>query len=146
MGICIAITDNVGMGVAVNKTVGVRVRVLDSVTVSNGEYVGSDISVITGKKEVDETGLFRAGVVVCITTAVWVSVLDKDGVYSSGFVGMGDCPLSGRREVVKTDVPLIGVGVESGVFRGGGGRFIQAVRHRHIKINNPFLKISMVLC
>jgi hypothetical protein len=146
MGICVAATVNVGVGVAVSKTIGVRVRELDSVVVSTSRFVGRGICAISGRKEVDETSLIGVGVVVCKTTGVWVRELDRVGVFSSGFVGMGDCALSGSKEVDETIVPLIWVRVDSSAFSVGVSRFIQAVRHRHMMINISFLKISVVLC
>jgi hypothetical protein len=146
MGICVAATVNVGVGVAVSKTIGVRVRELDSIVVSTSGLVGGGICAISGRKEVDEIGLIGVGVAVSKTIGVWVRVLDRGGVSSSGFVGMDDCALSARKEGDETIVPLIWLGVDSGVFRVGVSRFIQAVRPRHMMINTSFLKISMVLC
>jgi hypothetical protein len=146
MGICVAATVNVGVGVAVSKTIGVRVRELDSIVVSTSGLVGGGICAISGRKKVDETSLIGVEVAVSNTTGVRVRELDRVRVSTSGSVGRGVCALSVRKEVDETSVPLIGVGLDSGEVGVGVSRFIQAVRHRHMMINTSFLKISVVLC
>jgi hypothetical protein len=147
MGICAAVTVNVGMGVAVCKTTGVMVGELDRVGESTIEFVGRGVCALSGWKEVDETRFpfIEVGVGSIKITGMNVRELDRAGVLTSGSVGRGVCVYSWMKEVGETSVPLIGVGVESSAYGVGGSRFLQAVRDRHMMINISYLKISMVL-